>query len=253
MFAPPFQSPFVKPFPSEAAAAAFAPTDISTLRIWIDKSDISTLFKDAARTVPVTADGDAILGYADKSGYSNHATATSGALYKTNIQNGLSAALFNGTSNFYSLPNLSALTAAEIFLVLKIANDPPATDPKTGLWHMGTSADATHFPYTDSTIYDSFGTTARKTTVNPSGSLASWHCYNVISASGEWTSRRNTTQLHTTASNTVGFPSAPRIGAFTASYFLDGYIGEMFLFNAKLSTGDRSNMDEFVRAKWSLY
>jgi hypothetical protein len=43
---------------------------------WYDPSDISTLFQDAAGTIPVTADGDPVGLMLDKSGNGNHAIQT---------------------------------------------------------------------------------------------------------------------------------------------------------------------------------
>ncbi len=68
---------------------------------WYDPSDPSTMFKDTAGTIPVTADGDRVARINDKSGNGNHATqATTAArpLYKTS--GGLSWLLFDGIDDF---------------------------------------------------------------------------------------------------------------------------------------------------------
>lgn len=44
--------------------------------VWYDPSDISTLFQDAAGTIPVTASGDPVGMIKDKSGNGNHAKQT---------------------------------------------------------------------------------------------------------------------------------------------------------------------------------
>lgn len=53
--------------------------------VWYDPSDITTLYQDAAGTVPVTKDGDPVALMRDKSGNNNHATqsvSTSRPVYK---------------------------------------------------------------------------------------------------------------------------------------------------------------------------
>ena len=53
---------------------------------WYDPSDLSTMFQDAAGTIPVTADGDPVALMRDKSGNGNHAVQTTSAarpVYKT--------------------------------------------------------------------------------------------------------------------------------------------------------------------------
>jgi len=56
------------------------------LGVWFDPSDLSTLFQDAAGTIPVTADGDPVGLMLDKSGNGYHASqSVSGArpVYRT--------------------------------------------------------------------------------------------------------------------------------------------------------------------------
>jgi len=56
------------------------------LGVWFDPSDLSTLFQDAAGTIPVTSDGDPVGLMLDKSGNGYHATQTVSAkrlIYRT--------------------------------------------------------------------------------------------------------------------------------------------------------------------------
>jgi hypothetical protein len=62
----------------------FSPLSLSPF-LWLDPSDFSTLFQDAAGTTPVTADSDPVGLIRDKSGNGNHlsqSTAGSRPLYK---------------------------------------------------------------------------------------------------------------------------------------------------------------------------
>lgn len=96
------------------AAASFASTKsnvspltifgASRLKLWLDSSDISTLFQDNTLATPVTALNDPIGGIKDKSGNSNHATqGTSGSrpLWKQD-GNGCYNSLFDGTDDSWA-------------------------------------------------------------------------------------------------------------------------------------------------------
>jgi hypothetical protein len=68
---------------------------------WYDPSDLSTLFQDAAGTVPVTAVGQSVRLMRDKSGRGNNATAPSDAARPVLQQDssGLLHLLFNGSNS----------------------------------------------------------------------------------------------------------------------------------------------------------
>src|SRR5262249_28096178 len=144
--------------------------------------------------------------------------------FKTNIVGGKPVVRFDGVDDFFSLPNsFTGLSAATVLIVVKLTTDPPAAAAQTGLWYFGSSGDKTHFPYTDGTIYDTFGTTVRKTTVDPAPALTSFRVYTVKSSSGNWTSYLDGTQLYTTGSNTVGFTTTPNLASnLDVSAFLQG-------------------------------
>lgn len=86
---------------ASVASAATSLTSISGLRVWLDGSDASTLFKDADGTAQVSANGDQVALWRDKSGNNNHAVAwvgpTSSPTYTASALGGKSALTFNGS------------------------------------------------------------------------------------------------------------------------------------------------------------
>jgi autotransporter-associated beta strand protein len=72
---------------------------------WYDASDISTLWQNTAGTTAVTANGQTVLRWNDKSGNGNHLTISSGGpAYTTGVMNSLPVVYFNGNK----LANLAA-------------------------------------------------------------------------------------------------------------------------------------------------
>ena len=140
----------------------------------------------------------------------------------------------------------------------------PGATARAGRWDRGahdgagTGASITTFPCTDSNIYDSFGTSARKATGDPSPSLTSFVLYNVTSVSGEWTSNINGAQHFTTGTNTVGFRTNTAIGVGAESGLtniqnsLDGDIAELILYPAKLSSGDRTALEAYIAKLYAI-
>ena len=62
------------------------PIEADGMRVWLDPSDLSTLFQDAIGSSPVTSDGDPVGLILDKSGNGQHATQSNALLkptYKT--------------------------------------------------------------------------------------------------------------------------------------------------------------------------
>jgi hypothetical protein len=244
---------------SSGEAAAFDPLTLSPY-VWLQFNDISTLFTDSAGMTPVTADGDKIGKASDKSGNARHFTQADNdrrASYETNVINGLAAGEFgHSVATTASLvgPDISSLTEGEAFVVIKAEADPPGDPPGNGLWHLGSASSSSHVPYADATIYDAFGTTARKTTGDPATALTSWRLYNAVSASGEWTSFIDGTQHYTTGTNTVGFTNAPRLGGSfdSASYYWVGQIAEFILFSSKLSGTDKTNLEAYFASRYGL-
>ena len=213
------------------------------------------------------SDGDRLIRWSDSSGNARDATppmnvSGTAPIYQTSIVNSLPILRFSETASGYvNLPDfMTGFSAGEVFLVIKLVADPPPTEDQTGLWNFGpTTITPTHYPwYLDSVIYEAFGTTVRKTTINPADALTSWRLYNVASQSADWTSRLDTTQLFNTGTNTVSFPSTPRIGASLDpdttyhSIYLDADIAEFLLYDTVLSVNDRATIQNYLTQKYAL-
>lgn len=77
---------------------------------WYDPSDMGTMFQDAAGTVPVTAVGQPVGLWLDKSGRNNHAYQTTSAsrpILRKNAVTGANYLEFDGTDDFLQTNNIN--------------------------------------------------------------------------------------------------------------------------------------------------
>lgn len=174
-------------------------------------------------------------------------TATSEPAYKAGIVNGVGVARFNGTTEFMEAVDPSALTAAHLWMVIKVVTE----NTGGGVWQFGTSASTNHYAFTDSNIYDGSCSTTRRTVGNPTPALTDWNVVEVISVSGEFTYNLNGTQLFTSGTNTVGINASCKIGvSHTLEKACD--IAGVYLFDAKLSAPDRALMVTYLNDRFGL-
>lgn len=80
--------------------------DTNELKVWLDPSDLSTMYQDSGETTPVTADGQPVGLIKDKSGNNYHASQSVAAarpIYRTDgVLHWLD---FNGTSQYLVIVN----------------------------------------------------------------------------------------------------------------------------------------------------
>lgn len=93
--------------------------------LWLDPSDITTLFQDSAGTTPVTAAGQSVGLIKDKSGRGNHAIQATGALRPTYVVNsGIAGIQFNGSTQFIQTGTITPGTdKAQLFAGLRKLSD----------------------------------------------------------------------------------------------------------------------------------
>jgi hypothetical protein len=102
------------------------PVNIGTPALWLAASAFNTLYTDSSGSTQVSADGDPVGMWFDRSGNGRHATQASGIskpTYKTNIFNGKSVVRFNGTNSLMNFVSpdlgLTGLTGTTGFLVTR--------------------------------------------------------------------------------------------------------------------------------------
>lgn len=203
------------------------------------------------------AQNDNVATWNDSFGSFNASQGAFGAQLKLAEIGGLNA-LYCGANRSYTVSTsiLNGATAATYIIVFKKDTDPSAGVEGAVVDGFGTTASATHHPFTDGVIYDGFGTTVRKTVGNPTPSLTSPRIYCVRSATNDFTAHLDGTSLFSTATNTVGVNGTGvgtrSIGVNKAGDALNGTLGELVIFNAALSQTDREKMEGYLAWKWGL-
>jgi type II secretory pathway pseudopilin PulG len=235
----------------------FAVSDLkvnTNLIMWLDAETPETIFDDSGCTDPA-AYGEGVGCWKDKSTNNYSITSASEPDYVSKgINSKDSISFVPATSDhFNTMPNLSALTAGEMFIALKKNENLASSTINSGTWgSFGTAAEG-HFPWLDDLIYDSFGTNVRKESISYKQNFVSNTLYNATSIKGEWQNRLNGIQLLSTRTNTVGFRSAPLLGkTWHGDAYFYGNIGEVLLYNTKLSTANRQDVHKYLGDKWNI-
>jgi hypothetical protein len=86
---------------------SFAPKNITGCVLWLDGNDISTLFQDTAGTIPVTANGQSVALWKDKSGNTDNGTQSTGGNQPTYSSN--SVTFSSASSQFLTMSSPSTL------------------------------------------------------------------------------------------------------------------------------------------------
>ena len=114
------------PFNNRASARSIVAANNGLL---FDIGDMSTLYQDAAGTIPVTAVGQPVGKILDKSGNGNHATQPITASRPTLVQiNGLYALSFDGIDDYLNIPYLGLYTGGACSIVAAIDSQNQTTN-----------------------------------------------------------------------------------------------------------------------------
>jgi hypothetical protein len=229
-------------------------------KIWIDFSDLTTLFQDAARTTAITADGQFIHGVADKSGSGNHGSQAGAdsitPVYKVNIQNGKSIARLAGANDFLAMSFAYTLTAETVFAVFNYAG---AGD----YMRVFTQSDAGN----DFDTAGHYIPVIRNLGNNAFGSFADSNVRDAISIAQStmaiFISTHSGAAITNRINGTGGTPythtlnkafTRARIGAtFAGNQGMNGDICEVIVFDSALSDAARNAIQSYLNTKWAVF
>lgn len=250
----PFRSGTIGPFSAggEAAAPAWTPLDlgITVLKNWFPMNTISG------------SNGDPQSALTDASGNGLNSTTTAGAARATLVtgaQNGLNGLRFNSASSQVYILNatlFTGFTSGSMFIVFKVDADPAAAFGSTGWQRAFGHGNAEHVPYTDSTLYTGWGSTARRAVTPIHPLLTSYRIVIITSATDDWSFWMDGVELDHQTTSTVGFGANPALWALGGDIdwgnYMLGHILEWGVTNTKLSTTDRQKVEGYEANKWAL-
>jgi hypothetical protein len=252
--------------PSIAASAIPYPAGVmsgASFVEWLDGGDLGTMSQDSAGTTPVTAAGQSVGLWRDKSTASmsrnNAAQASSGLRPSTSTVAGHVVPNFDGSSSYLSLDPAALPTGSATSTAFVVAGlqDP---DPSNSVWRVA-------FSWGD----ESGPGDARQISKDEWGAavLTDLNNYVARNDSGTWSTSATVVASQVTSSTstlwTAGTPAASSSGtpATGTSYadvgrkaghnteFWQGPVEEVLVFSAALTGAGRRQVEEYLARKWA--
>lgn len=154
--------------------------------------------------------------------------------------------------HFLNVPDLSFMTAGEVFGAFRLKSYPAPTSLTSGIWTFGTSSQNDHFPFTDGVIYSGFGRNTRFTVGNPSAQLSMTAplLLNITSAT-QFHFRLNGISLFTNAGGVPSFNANPLFGRSVALHSLNGFFAEFILFGSSLQASEKALIEDYLHHKYA--
>lgn len=187
--------------------------------------------------------------------------------YRTNILNGHPVVRFRqggSGDDYFTGPALNGLglTEIDLFILVKMTNDPASSTAASGFWHNNSPHvnGATHFPFTDGVIYMGAHISTSidsRVSVNPSPSLAAWRLLRVTAKTGtnNYLIDLDGTNIATATRNNLQFLADNRLGESrndSVGFYLSGDVSEYFAFSVKRDSTQTSEIHTYLNSFYGL-
>jgi hypothetical protein len=224
------------------------PSSVPGLQLWLDASDSNTLYDAVAGGSLVSADSP-VLKWTDKS-TNNYIAIQPDSSYapirKTSVINNKDALLFDGTNDYIDINSISMSQRITAFVVWRPNNDPSyAFDSTTST--DGTSNRVTLLNVQGPYVYA--GADLRNTDNQLTNN------WTVCSMVFDKTSSKSYINSALSASGNSGSNNMTslRIGSrYSLENYLNGYIGEILLYDSAITDSERIAIEAGLKLKWGI-
>lgn len=220
---------------------------LTNMYLWLDAADPTMLFQNSALTTPVTATGQSIGGWKDKSGNSrNYLTDGSKPSYTT-------VKTVSFTSGFLSCSTLPAGSKSlDMFIVTK---PKPASAGDWRTLFRGNSTDHHVIIYSGDT---QLGAYYNASGFQQYGSLrldgsARVLLHVSISSTNVQSASLNGNLTMSVAGSTSGNDNINHLGAYQGGSQFWGDINEILIYNLNLTNSVKQQIFAYLNAKWTIY
>lgn len=224
-----------------------SPTGILGLQLWLDASDSNTLYDSIENGSLVVADSG-IARWEDKTANSGHATQLNSSYRptrKTSIQNNRDSVLFDGSDDYMNISSLPVSQRITSMVVWQPNNNGYAYDTT----YSSNDVDNRVALYNNSGLASFAGSSVSDNVYPLSG------IWNLSTAVYDKTSSRLYINGVLVSTGDVGLNNMDslRIGSKnTLTNYLNGYIGEILIYDYVMTETDRIMVEGYLKSKWGL-
>ena len=169
----------------------------------------------------------------------------------------------SASTEYFTGPNWNGLglTQAEVWVIIKVNNDPPGALADCGIWALNDGTDIFRlclFPFTDGAVYDTPFTQGTRTSNNFATTLAQWNAYYVSNSAGgpnTFNNFLNGTAGSTPQNNGVVSPATVYLGRSSVTGFdayLNGDVAEFFVFSVSTSGAQLSSIKSYMLSFYGI-
>jgi hypothetical protein len=238
-------------------AAAFLPSALSGLILWLDASNLASLFQDDAGATPVATNNDPVGRWADLSGAGNHvmqATGTAKPTYQTGVQGGLPGVSFDGGDYLDGVATYASYPLT-IVGVGKQSATLGATRGLVSLYHSTTFGTRMWLGSTDQPSLAVATPSTQRTAPISIGANAPFVFGGSVTPINAVALSNNS--FTTIAAHAAGLVSNNiAIGRFninTATNLMNGHICEVLIYNRGLTIFELERVGSYLNTKWGVY
>lgn len=232
--------------------ALFSPSQISGLQLWLDASDMTTIYQSNGGSL-ATADGDPVGYWLDKSGNGRNATQTDGTkkpALKKNTLNGKPTIKTDGSNDFFTITPYEPSTLSIFAVVVRrttsswltLAEGTTSNGPLYA-WHSNGSVVYYWYSYSPA-LQVSYAPAA-----SISGPILLARTFN--GSNNEVITRQNGTVVDTVTRS--GGKQISTIGGSPDWWASDMSFAEYIVFNSILTANETQLIENYLNLKWGVY